>query len=104
MNLAEINGYKTYNSKTDSNTPGLVDIDSNPGNLNISNIDKLTQEKVNMLMSNINSTSRDILNGKTPYNAILLTLDEQIINKLGVRKIQTDEVNLSPRLLKVGDK
>ena len=69
-----------------------------------SSFDKLTQEKVNMLMSNINSTSRDILNGKTPYNAILLTLDEQIINKLGVRKIQTDEVNLSPRLLKVGDK
>lgn len=46
MNLAEINGYKTYNSKTDSNTPGLVDIDSNPGNLNISNIDKLTQENI----------------------------------------------------------
>lgn len=46
MNLAEINGYKTYNSKTDSNTPGLVDIDSNPGNLNVSNIDKLTQENI----------------------------------------------------------
>lgn len=69
-----------------------------------SSFDELTQEKVNMLMSNINSTSRDTLNGKTPYNAILLTLDEEIINKLGVIKIHPDEVNLSPKLLKEGDK
>ena len=55
-------------------------------------------------MSNINNTSRDILNGQTPYNAILLKIDEEIINKLGVIKIGTDEVNLSPKLLKRGDK
>lgn len=52
MNLAEINGYKTYyeqDPKKDSKsgvTPGLVDIDSNPGNLNISNIASLTQENI----------------------------------------------------------
>lgn len=46
MNLVEINGYKTYNSKTDSTTPGLIDKDSNPGNLNISNIDALTQDNI----------------------------------------------------------
>ena len=69
-----------------------------------SSFDKLTQGKVNILMSNINSTSRDILNGKTPYNAILLTFNEEIINKLGVIKIHPDEVNLSPKLLKRGDK
>ena len=69
-----------------------------------SSFDELTQEKVNNLMSNINSTSRDILNGKTPYNAILLTLDEEIINKLGVIKIHPDEVSVSPKLLKEGDK
>ena len=69
-----------------------------------SSFDELTQEKVNILMSNINSTSRDILNGKTPYNAILLTFNEEIINKLGVIKIHPDEVNLSPKLLKEGDK
>lgn len=46
MNLVEINGYKTYNSKTDSSTPGLIDKDSNPGNLNISNIDALTQNNI----------------------------------------------------------
>lgn len=43
MNLAEINGYKTYNAKTGTGTPGLIDIDSKPGNLNISNIAALTQ-------------------------------------------------------------
>lgn len=52
MNLAEINGYKTYYQKDASKdsksgvTPGLVDIDSNPGNLNISNIASLTQENI----------------------------------------------------------
>lgn len=46
LNLAEINGYKTYISKTDSRTQGLIDIDSKPGNLNISNIEKLTQDNI----------------------------------------------------------
>ena len=65
---------------------------------------ELTQEKTDIVMSNINSTSRDILNGKTPYDAIQLILDEEIIKKLGVIKIKADEVNLSPKLLKAGDK
>lgn len=65
---------------------------------------ELTQEKTNILMSNINSTSRDSLNGKTPYEAVLMTLKEEIVNKLGINKIIADEVNLSPKLLKEGDK
>ena len=69
-----------------------------------SSFDELTQEKVNILMSNINSTSRDKLNGKTPYDAILLTLDEDMIAELGNVKIAADEVNLSPKLIKAGDK
>ena len=64
-----------------------------------SSFDDLIQEKVNILMSNINSTSRDILNGKTPYEVIQNTLDEEIINKLGVIKVEADKVNLSPNLL-----
>ena len=69
-----------------------------------SSFEELTQEKANLLMSNINSTSRDTLNGKTPYDATLLIVDEEIIEKLGVIRIEADEVNLSPNLLKVGDK
>lgn len=38
MNLAEINGYKT--------SEGLIDIDSNPGNFNISNIPELTYQNI----------------------------------------------------------
>lgn len=69
-----------------------------------SSFDELTQEETDKLMSNINSTSRDILNGKTPYDATLLILDEEVIKRLGVRKIAGDEVNLSENLLKAGDK
>ena len=65
--------------------------------------DELTQEKVNMLMSNINSTNRDSLNCKTPYDATLLILDEEIIQKFGITKIDADDVNLSPSLLKGGN-
>ena len=48
INLAEINGYKTYNSmnKGDNSSPGLIDIDSNPGNLDISNIGELTDANI----------------------------------------------------------
>ena len=69
-----------------------------------STFDNLNQDKTNILMSNINSTSRDTLNGKTPYDAALLALKEEVIKKLGVSKIEADEVNLSPNLLKEGDK
>ena len=68
-----------------------------------SSFDKLTQEKTNLIMSHINSTSRDKLNGKTPYEAELLILNEEDINKLGVIKIKADEVNLSSKLLKGDD-
>lgn len=68
-----------------------------------SSFDELTQEKTNLIMSHINSTSRDKLNGKTPYEAELLILNEEDINKLGVIKIKADEVNLSSKLLKGDD-
>jgi len=69
-----------------------------------SSFDELTQENTNILMSHINSTSRDSLNGKTPYNAMMLALNEEQIHKLGTTKVEADEVNLSPKLLNRGDK
>ena len=66
--------------------------------------DELTQEKVDILMSNINSTSRDILNGKTPYDATLIIFSEEQMEKLGIIKIEADEVNLSPSLMREGGK
>ena len=55
-------------------------------------------------MSNINSTSRDILNGMTPYDATLTILTKEQMEKLGTIKIEADEVSLSPSLMKEGDK
>lgn len=69
-----------------------------------SSFDELTEEKTNKIMSNINSTSRDTLNGKSPYEVVQEILDEAELKKLGVIRIKVDEVNLSPSLLKEGDK
>lgn len=60
----------------------------------------LTQEDCNLLASHINSTSRIILNNKTPYEAISTLMGEEIINKFNIKLISPDEVNLSSDLLK----
>lgn len=64
----------------------------------------LAQEDCNLLASHINSTSRIILNNKTPYEAIQTLLSEEIISKLDIKLIHPDEVNLSSSLLKRGTK
>ena len=64
---------------------------------------ELTNDKVNLIMSHINSISRDTLEGKNPYEEVQFVLDEEIINKIGNKKIAPDEVILSPKLLKGGD-
>ena len=66
--------------------------------------DKLTEENVDKIKSHINSVSRDSLKGKTPYDAIEPIITKDILSKLGIKKINADEVNLSPKLLKEGDK
>lgn len=60
----------------------------------------LTQEDCNLLASHINSTSRIILNNKTPYEAVKTLMSEEIINKFNIKLISPDEVNLSSGLLK----
>lgn len=62
--------------------------------------DNLTQEEINIIASNINSTSRDSLNGKTPYEVMQNITNEENMNKLGITKIEADNVNLSQKLLK----
>ena len=68
-----------------------------------SSFDELVQDDVNLLMSNINSTSRDVLNGNTPYKAVQLKLKKRLLKKLGVIGIKPDDVCLSPNLLKGGE-
>lgn len=66
--------------------------------------DNLIQKDVNVLMNNINSYSRDSLDGKTPYDEAKLIFTDAELIVLETKKIQADDVNLSPNLLKAGDK
>lgn len=70
----------------------------------VSTFNNLIQEDCNILMSNINSIPREKLNGKTPYETILETMSEDDLLKLGVKKIDKDDVNLSNEFLKGRDK
>ena len=60
----------------------------------------LDQEDCNLLASHINSTSRVILNNKTPYESITTLMSKDLITKFNIKFIQPDEVNLSASLLK----
>ena len=60
----------------------------------------LTQWDVNLIVNHINSTPRESLSGKTPYAAALETYGEDILKALQLRPVDTDEVNLTPKLIK----
>lgn len=60
----------------------------------------LTQEKLNLMFSHINSTPRENLGGKTPYEIFTFIYGEELAQKLKIQKIAKDEVNTTPRLLK----
>ena len=60
---------------------------------------RYTQEDINLLASHINSTSRDGLNGQTPYDLAQLLLDKRIPVLTGIVRIAPDDVQLKPALL-----
>ena len=60
----------------------------------------LTQEKIDLMFSHINSTPRENLGGKTPYEIFSFIYGEKLASKLNIQKISKDEVNTTPRLLK----
>lgn len=62
--------------------------------------DNLTQEDCNIIMSHINSTPRESLKKKTPYQAIQNILTQKELQKLGVSEINPDEVNLTKKIIK----
>ncbi len=61
--------------------------------------DNLTQEKVNLMMSHINSTVRPRFE-KTPYELAEETFGTEMLERIGLMKIDPDEVNLTPSLIK----
>ncbi|MHB1484572.1 MAG: transposase [Saccharofermentanales bacterium] len=64
-----------------------------------SSFDDLTPALCLLLCSHINSYMRDSLQGKSPYDAFAWLYGDDILRKLDIRKIDADEVNLTPRLL-----
>lgn len=60
----------------------------------------LTQDKVNLMFSHINSTPRESLGGKTPYEIFTFIYGKQLVNKLNIQEIAKDEVTTTPRLFK----
>ena len=61
----------------------------------------LTQEKINLMFSHINSVPRKSLGGKTPYEAFSFFYNKEILTKLNIQKIEKDKVTLQPYLLKL---
>ena len=60
--------------------------------------ENLTQEKVDLLFSNINSMERPSLNYNTPYSAFKKEFGEKVMALLNIRRIANTEINLTPSL------
>ena len=60
----------------------------------------LTQNKIDLMFSHINSVPRKSLGGKTPYEAFDFFYGKDPLDKLNIQKIEKDEVCTTPRLLK----
>ncbi len=60
----------------------------------------LTQDKINLMFSHINSTPRKSLGDKTPYEIFTFIYGKELAGKLNIQKIEKDEVCTTPRLLK----
>ena len=62
----------------------------------------LSQEKLNLMFSHINSVPREMYSGKTPYEMFefFYDKDNEIANLFNIQKIERDKVILKPYLLK----
>lgn len=62
--------------------------------------DGYNQEDISLMMSHINNTARDSLNGCTPYQLSRLLFGNSRLEKLSIMEITPDDVMLKPALLK----
>jgi transposase, IS30 family len=63
-------------------------------------LDSYTQDDITLMINHINSTARDSLNGRNPFELASLLLDHSVIKTLGLKKIEHDDVRLKPSLLR----
>ena len=59
----------------------------------------LTQDKLDLMFSHINSVPGKSLGGKTPYEAFEFFYVKEPLEKFNIQKIKEDEVTLQPYLL-----
>jgi IS30 family transposase len=62
--------------------------------------DDLSQNDISLMMSHINSYSREKLNDKSPFDAFSFLYGNDILEKLGVNRIPANDILLKPSLLK----
>lgn len=65
-----------------------------------SSFDDFTQETVNLIFSHVNSVSRAIYAGKTPFDMFSFIHGESIASLMGISRIPPESVVQSPALLK----
>lgn len=62
--------------------------------------DDFNQSGINLMMSHINSYSREKLNDKSPIEVFEFLYGDKVLSKLGIKKIPANEIILKPSLLK----
>lgn len=62
--------------------------------------DLLTQEKVNLIFSNINCTYRPSLPGIRPYDLALSVLGKDFLDAIGIFEVKPEKIILSKKLIK----
>lgn len=67
-----------------------------PNDIDISNI---TQDDLNLMFSHINSTPRESMKWKTPYEMFVFLYGKELADKLNIKEIPRDEVTLKPYLI-----
>ncbi len=60
----------------------------------------LTQWDLRTIVDHINSTPREILGGRTPYDIALENYGPEVLKALQLRPVDSDEVNLTPKLIR----
>ena len=62
--------------------------------------DKLNQNDINLIMSHINSYKRKKLNNVSPYNLFSTIYGKNTLDKLNIREIPANDINLTSDILK----
>ena len=60
----------------------------------------LSQQKISLMMSHINSYAREGLNGRSPYDLFSLIYGDEALRKLGIQRIPARDIILKPELLR----